>query len=235
MRVSFIRVALLVGAACAVAPVAQAQFAVIDVASIAQLVSEVQTLQQQLETARNELSQAQAAYQSTTGQRGMQQLLSGISRNYLPVDWSGLQALLQGAGSFPALATQVQSALQSASVLSTAQLAALPPVSSAQLQARRQTVALQQGLSHQALVNASGRFAELQQLINAIGNAGDQKSVLELQARIGAENGMLQDEATKLQALYQALQAQQSSDAQRLRELALAGHGQFSQRLQPQP
>jgi type IV secretion system protein VirB5 len=235
MRVSFIRVALLVGAFLAVAPAAQAQFAVIDVASIAQLVSEVQTLQQQLETARNELSQAQAAYQSMTGQRGMQQLLSGISRNYLPADWAGLQTLLQDAGSFPALAAQVQSALQNASVLSTAQLTALAPASSAQLQARRQAVALQQGISHQALVNASGRFAELQQLINAIGNAGDQKSVLELQARIGAENGMLQDEATKLQALYQALQAQQSSDAQRLRELALAGHGEFAQRFQPQP
>jgi type IV secretion system protein VirB5 len=208
---------------------------VIDVASIAQLVSEVQTLQQQLETARSELSQAQAAYQSMTGQRGMQQLLSGIPRNYLPADWSGLEALLQGVGAFPALAAQVQSALQNAGVLSAAQLSALTPASSAQLQARRQTVALQQGISHQALVNASGRFAELQQLINAIGSTGDQKSVLELQARIGAENGMLQDEATKLQALYQTLQAQQASDAQRLRELALAGHGQFAQRFQPQP
>ena len=221
MRTSLIRLALLVGALFALTPAAEAQFAVIDVASIAQLVSEVQTLQQQLETARSELSQAQAAYQSMTGQRGMQQLLSGISRNYLPADWSGLQALLQGAQAFPALAAQVQYALQSATVLSATQLTTLAPASSAQIQARRQTVALQQGVSRQALANASGRFVELQQLINAIGNASDQKSVLELQARIGAENGMLQDEATKLQALNQALQAQQSSDAQRLRELAL--------------
>ena len=43
-----------------VAPVAHAQFAVIDIAAVNQLFSEVQQLQQQLATARSQLSQAQA-------------------------------------------------------------------------------------------------------------------------------------------------------------------------------
>src|SRR4029077_9942333 len=42
----------------AAAPLAHAQFAVIDVASLTQLVTEVQTLEQQLATARSELTQA---------------------------------------------------------------------------------------------------------------------------------------------------------------------------------
>ncbi|HTC15237.1 MAG TPA: type IV secretion system protein [Steroidobacteraceae bacterium] len=229
------RTLLLLTMLLATAPAARAQFAVIDVASVAQLISEVQTLEQQLDTARDELAQAQAQYQSITGQRGMQQLLAGVARNYLPADWASLENVLQGPGSYPALYAQLQSALKNAAVLSMPQLSALAPAASAQLQASRQTVALLQGLSHQALANASGRFGELQQLISAIGNAGDQKAVLELQARIGAESGMLQGEQTKLQVLYQALQGQQWSDTQHQHELALAGHGQFSARFQPQP
>jgi hypothetical protein len=44
-------------------PMAQAQFAVIDVASLTQLMSQVRTLEQQVATARNQLTQAQAEYQ----------------------------------------------------------------------------------------------------------------------------------------------------------------------------
>jgi type IV secretion system protein VirB5 len=46
---------------------------------------------------------------------------------------------------------------------------------------------------------------------------------------------MLQNETTKLQALYQSIQAQEWANAQRMRELAIAGHGQFDSRFQPQP
>jgi type IV secretion system protein VirB5 len=229
-------VTLLITAACVmVAPTADAQFAVIDVAAVTQLISEVQTLEQQLQAARGVLAQAQTEYQSITGQRGMQQLLSGVARNYLPADWATVAGLFQGASGFPALYSQLQSALQAGTVLSPAQLGTLAPAAAAQLQESRQTVALLQALSHQALANASGRFAQLQQLIAAIGTAGDQKAALELQARIGAENGMLQDEQTKLQVLYQAVQAQQWLGSERLRELALGGHGQFAGRFQPQP
>ena len=103
MRSPFIRILTPLALAFALAPVAHAQFAVIDVAAVAQLLSEVNTLEQQLATARSELSQAQAAYQSITGQRGMQQLLAGVPRNYLPADWASFAALLHGGTSFPLL------------------------------------------------------------------------------------------------------------------------------------
>ena len=217
-------------------PAAHAQFAVIDVASLAQLISQLQTLQQQLATARSQLSQAQAEFQSMSGGRGMQQLLAGSVRNYLPGDWSALQATLQGAtGGFPALAAELRSALAAQAVLSAAQLADLAPDVVAQLEAAREPAALLSALAHAALANSSDRFAALQQLINAIGSATDQKAILDLQARIGAESGMLQNEHTKLQELYQGAQAQQWASAQRLRELAVAGHGQFTSRFQPHP
>ena len=216
-------------------PAARAQFAVIDVASLTQLVSEVQTLGQQLATARSELAQAQAEYQSVTGTRGMERLLAGTTRNYLPSDWATLRRALQGGGSFPTLAADLKNALGLTAVLSGPQLAALPSAASARLQAGRESVALLQSLSHEALANASNRFASLQGLIDAIGGTADQKGILELQARIAAEQGMLVNEHTKLQVLYHALQAEEWASAQRVRELALAGHGQFASRFQPHP
>jgi type IV secretion system protein VirB5 len=233
--VRHVRLLLALAALLAGIPAARAQFAVIDVASLTQLVSEVQTLGQQLATARSELAQAQAEYQSVTGTRGMERLLAGTTRNYLPADWATLQRALQSGGSFPALAADLKNALGLAAVLSGPQLAALPPAASAQLQAGRESVALLQSLSHEALANTSNRFASLQGLIDAIAGTADQKGILELQARISAEQGMLANEHTKLQVLYHALQAEEWASAQRGRELALAGHGQFASRFQPHP
>ena len=218
-----------------VAPAARAQFAVIDVASLSQLISEVQVLEQQLATARGELTQAQTEYQSITGARGMGGLLAGTVRNYLPADWATVLGALQGSTHYPRFAADLQRSLNTVGVLSSQQLAALSPVASAQLQAWRQTVALLQSLSHESLANSSSRFAAIQQLIDAIAQAADQKAILELQARITGEEDMLQNEGTKLQVLHQAVQAQDWANAQRVRELVVAGHGQFSNRFQPQP
>ena len=52
--------------------------------------------------------------------------------------------------------------------------------------------------SRQALQVSSERFASLQQLIDAIPTATDPKAILDLQARIAAEQAMLQNEQTKL-------------------------------------
>ena len=216
-------------------PAAHAQFAVIDIASVTQLLAEVQTLTQQLQTARSQLSQSQAEFQSITGNRGMEQLLAGTPRNYLPANWAALQSAAQPGGAAGALGTEVGAALQAESLLTQAQLASFSPAAVSQVQAQRQSAALLQGLTRQALANASGRFASLQLLINAIGQAGDQKAALDLQARIVAEHGMLQNESTKLQALYQGVQADEQANMQRTRELVVAGHGQFAARFQPQP
>jgi type IV secretion system protein VirB5 len=221
------------------APAAHAQFAVIDVAAVNQLVSQVQQLEQQLATARSQLTQAQAEFQTITGNRGLQSLLGGTVRNYLPPDWATLQGALQSASgavaAYPMLAADVARALNANAVLSPQQLAALPAASGSSLEAGRQSDALLQALTHEALSNSSVRFTSLQQLIDAIGATKDQKSVLELQARTAAEASMLQNEHTKLEDLYQGVQADRWAAAQRTRESIVAGHGQFAARFQPQP
>src|ERR1700721_2449120 len=116
---------------------AQAQWAVIDVGAIAQLIQEAATLKQQLSTIEQQLTQAQQQFNAARG-----------------------------------------------------------------------NAALLQVTTQQAYATASNRFASVQQLISAIPTATDQKGILDLQARIQAELGMLQNEQTKLQTLYRAVQSQ---------------------------
>src|SRR5579872_5998338 len=100
------------------APAAHAQFAVIDIAAVTQLVTEVQNVEQALAVARNELAQAQAQFSAMTGDRGMEGLLSNINRNYLPENWQELTAALNGASSaYAAFTTDAQQALQEDAVL----------------------------------------------------------------------------------------------------------------------
>jgi type IV secretion system protein VirB5 len=214
-------------------PAVHAQFAVIDVASLTQLMTQVQTLEQQLSTAREQLTQAQQQYQALTGERGMQQLLSGVTRNYLPADWAALEGAAQGGAG--ALGAAVRAALNGESVLTSSQLALLPAPTAQQLQAQRRAAALRQGVAQQALANASARFASLQQLIGAIGQASDAKAALDLQARIAAEQAMLQNESSKLQVLFQAVHASEQLNAEHARELIAASHGQFAARFTPRP
>ena len=205
---------------------AAAQFAVIDIASITQLIQQYQTLQQQLTTVQAHLTQARLEYAALTGGRGMQLLLSGTPRNYLPTDWSTLASVLQGgSGGYGSLAASEQSLVGTNAVLRGTALARLSPIERAHLDAARRSTALLQALTHQSLATTSNRFASLQQLINAIGSANDPKAVLDLQARIGAETGMLTNEGSKLQVLYQAMQAEDRSQRQRRDEQAIADIG----------
>lgn len=209
---------------------ARAQFAVIDVASIVQLVQEVQQLEQQVATAKSQLVQAQSAYAAITGNRGMQLLLSGTNRNYLPTSWTQLSQVLGGtSASYPALASDVTALMAANAVLTPSQVAQLNPTQQAQLTTARQSPAMLQALARSALTNSSDRFASLQQLITTIGTAADEKAALDLTARVTAEQAMLQNEATKLQGLYQVAQSQEWARVEREREQAIADQGSLRQ------
>jgi type IV secretion system protein VirB5 len=229
--------AVCLAASIAMAPAARAQWAVIDMPAIVQLVQEVQTLQQQLATAREQLQSTQQALQGMTGGRGMERLLVGTPRNYLPSNWIQVTSILQGRGAsgYAGLSAHLQSAIAVNAVLSPQRLATLSPADQRDIQAARQWSAMQQALAEEALANTSNRFTSIQSLIAAIGTAGDQKAILDLQARISAELGMLQNEQTKLQVLYQATQAHESSMRQQQREHVIEEHGRFETRFQPSP
>ena len=217
-------------------PAARAQVAVIDIGAITQLIAQVELLENQLTTARAHLAQAQMEFASMTGGRGMERLLSGAPRNYLPTSWADLQAVMQGGGGqFGGLAGGISATLAVNAVLSDEALALLPADVRHQIEERRLLSALQQNLTRQALLTTSNRFEALQQLIDVIPDAQDQKAVLDLQARVAAENAMLLNEHSKLLTLSQVVQSQERANQQQLGERALVGQGQFATRFQPVP
>jgi type IV secretion system protein VirB5 len=214
---------------------ARAQWAVVDAPAIVQLIQEVEDLEEVISTARNQLQQAKQALQTMTGDRGMEMLLSGTVRNYLPSGWPEVASAAQGGGSGGALAADIANNVSANSVLSPQRLATLSPASQQLIQSARQWGAARQSIAHQALANSSNRFSSLQTLIATISSAADQKGILDLQARINAELGMLQNEQTKLQVLNQSLLAQESTLKQQAREMAIEAHGRFDTRFQPVP
>jgi type IV secretion system protein VirB5 len=195
---------------------ANAQWAVVDVGAITQLLQEVKQMEQVVQTAQNQLNQAQQTYQSMTGGRGMELLLSGTARNYLPSSWAQMSTALAGP---------IQATVNANAVLTAQQWAALSPAEQQQMTAARGNAALLQVAAQQAYATTSNRFASVQQLIGAIPTATDQKGILDLQARIAAEQGMLQNDQTKLQVLFQLVQAQELARRQRTHEQAIADVG----------
>jgi type IV secretion system protein VirB5 len=207
-------------------PPAAAAWPVIDVAAIAKLVTQIRTMQNQLTTARNQLTEAQSTLRSMSGGRGMQNLLGGVTRNYLPADFQQLLGVMQGASTaYGALSRDVTSVLSANAVLTAADLARLTPAQRALVDDARRSAATLDVLTRGALASTSGRFAAIQQLINTIGSANDQKAILDLQARIAAEQGMLENESTKLDVLYQLAAVQERERTQRVREQAVADVG----------
>ena len=105
----------------ALTPVSSARGAgipVIDVAAIAQLTQQVQYWLQQIQLMQNQLNQVQQAYRAVTGPRGMQNLLAGTARNYLPPDWNEMISVLNNtSNTYNGLSSQVQAAMNANAVL----------------------------------------------------------------------------------------------------------------------
>jgi type IV secretion system protein VirB5 len=208
---------------------ARAQFAVIDVAAIAQLVQQVQQLEQAIQLAQGQLTQAQQAYAAITGGRGMQLLLANIDRNYLPATWAQLLAAANGGGGrYGFLGGDVTATILRNAILQPADMLDYSPAETNILQARRSSVALNESLTRQELQNVSERFDSIQQLTNAIPTAVDEKAILDLQARIQVEQGMLQNENSKLHVLYEAAQSQAQTAQARADEQAIHDIGHLA-------
>jgi len=219
-----------------VMPPAHAQWAVIDVASIQQLMVQIEYWKRQIEGMQAHLDQLKQTHAALTGDRGMQSLLptSETQRNYLPPDWAEMLKVLDGtSGTYGNLSAAVKAGIDARKVLSDARLAELGAPERDSLLKARQAAAGAAVTAQQAYTNAGQRFEALQELVNAIGDAADAKAIADLEARIAAEEAMLGNEQAKLATLYQASQAEQWAQAQELREAAIAGHGEFASRFRP--
>ncbi len=76
-----------------------------------------------------------------------------------------------------------------------------------------------------SLKQAKDRFSEISGLISAISNTPEQKDVLELQARINAEEVMLQNKIAKLSMMKSQLEANERVNQQRIQQMLMESSG----------
>jgi type IV secretion system protein VirB5 len=131
------------------------------------------------------------------------------------------------------MANSTSALVASRAVLTGADLARMTPQERVSVEQARRQAAGRAVMTREAFAQASARFASLAQLIQAIGTAADGKAILDLQGRIDAEQAMLENEQAKLVLLAQATEADRLLQELELRELAIAGHGDFRTRLHP--
>ncbi|MCZ2719990.1 conjugal transfer protein [Erwinia amylovora] len=81
------------------------------------------------------------------------------------------------------------------------------------------------GQASRSLEEAQKRFGELSGLVSRVNTASDPKEVMDLNARIGAEQTFLQNEVGKLQVLQQSAQANDALYQQRVKQMAVQSSG----------
>ena len=141
-----------------------------------------------------EYNQLVEEYRSLNGMRGMASLVNNPQlRRYLPDEYKNV--LSQGYGDWQAL----RGALDN-------------PIGSANLEKqRRDQLAIDEAMALESYKQASRRFGDIQVLLDKINDAStpDAKDMADLQARIQAEQVMMQNEANKIAMLKNLQEIQQ--------------------------
>jgi type IV secretion system protein VirB5 len=171
---------------------------VIDVANLIQAIQQVLDDSTAIENQVQQISQLRSQLASINGTRNLGAVLNNPAlQNYVPrdpytyvngLDTSGYSGLtitskaLRDAG-------MVYNCLDQAGAARTS------------CQARLAQPYQYKGLLQDAMTSASGRIAQVESLMQQVNGTNDQKGVLEIQARISAENALLAHEISQIQML----------------------------------
>ena len=202
-----------------------------NVAQLSEMASQLAQLKAQLEQAKN-------TYGAMTGNRGYGDFMNipNQARNYIPSNFSNIMSLLQSNNlSYSGIADAIRNYMNANAVLTNADLDKMnmSPATRQILTDSRSNTATIQALADEGLHNASVRFNLLQTLAYEINNTTDPKAIAELQARIQVEQNMLTNEQTKMQDLFDGMQARKQMVDQQTREVAIQQVGDMSTVQQP--
>ena len=199
-RLRLATIALSVSAALATfAPPSQAQgIPVIDIANLVQTIMQVLNDVTEIANQVEQIKALQGQLDSITGSRNLGNVFdSAALKNYVPAN---AYSLLNGVdtGGYGALTGTAKSLRDAQMVYNCLDRTS---ASRTECQARLAQPYQQKGLLQDAMKAASGRLDQIKSLMGQIDGTGDQKAVLEIQARIGAENAMLAHEMSQVQML----------------------------------
>ena len=205
------------GALLFVALPASAQIPVIDATGIGKQIEQIAELKNQLETAKNQLTQLQSLHGSLNKLTNMGDIAALLSnpavRQALPKDFGQLEAALKGQGA-GALGSRAEIYARENEVYARTG----DDFYAAETRRAQLANAGQVSVAQQVYEAASRRMDGLEELRRQIGQSEDPKTTLDLQARIGTESAQLQNELLKMQALAMLQQAEVQTREQRAKE-----------------
>ncbi len=213
---------LAIAAAVAAAAPARAQMIVHDPAAVTQLITQAQTAISQLQQLRDQVSEAQRLYASFNDLSDVnalaRQLLAPELRAFLP-EIEELEAAARGdLASLGALAGRAQAIRAAARVIA----ADATTPESRELEASGDRAARDLALGESVAELASDRAQGLDELRAALDNAGSARAVMDIGARLSAEQALITNDQMRLQGVAMIQASEDRLDLQRRKEQAAA-------------
>ena len=198
------------------APDTQAQgIPVIDAANLVQTVAQALNTVKEIKNQIEQIKQLQKQIDGMNGVRGLGRVAHNpLLSNYLPPKaYTYIDAVSDsGYGGL----TGTAKALRDKSMVYNC--ADLTGSAQRDCQAKLAAPYQQKGLLQDAMKSSSGRLAQITALMDKINDTQDQKSIQEIQARIGAENAMLAHENSQVQLLQSMADSEERIARSRERE-----------------
>lgn len=168
----------------------------------AQMLKEYATMVEQLDQMRNQFTQMEKDYKSVTGSRNLGDILNSPEfRQYLPRDWQNIYSRIRNDG-YDGLSGAAKALRDASKIFDTCerfQNATERRICNAQAVKAAQD----QAFAQDAYKKAEDRVEQIEELMREINRTTDPKAIAELNARIQAEQALIQNEQTKL-AMYEA-------------------------------
>jgi len=178
---------------------------VIDVSNLAQQLLQVQHMLSQIQELQAQLETANKTLDGMSGSRGLASVVDTAYDVAVNVD---PDAVLANAG--------IKSAADHGLSGNVADL----------YDSSNRDAALWLGQSQKSLEQSQERFADLTGLVAKVNASPDQKDILDLQARISAEAVFLQNEQAKLAMLRSQAEANQAMQKQRTQQMVIESFGE---------
>lgn len=210
--------ALLVSTAQAQIPVTVTSQAMDSPMTLAEFAANTARWAQQVEQMKMQIDQMRQQYSSITGSRGLGTIMNNPAlRDYLPKDWQGVYDAVKNGG-YDGLSGRGAQIYADNKLFDSCAFIKADDAKKV-CEARAVKPSQDKAAALDAYDAAKGRLAQIDQLMGKINDTQDPKAIAELQARIGAEQAMIQAEQTKLHLYQMVAQAEEKVQAQRQREL----------------
>jgi type IV secretion system protein VirB5 len=191
----------------------------------ANMAKQLAELQNQYQTMQQQYQQLQQTYQSISGIRNMGDIVNNPAlRKYLPPDYQQVLKLGTGVanGNYGTLDGAVNGMKQASKILDITETRIDPNSATGKAyQDAQNQAAVNRVLAEESFKQSGSRIDDLQQLLNKVNNAPDEKDIQDLQARIQTEQTMLQNEQIRLASLAQLAQAQRDIATQQAAEIRI--------------